>query len=448
MVTLCVDTGEERGRLSFPGAGTNGKCPHSMSFVELASQPTRAIVGNEGDGSSTRSGVCRGGGPTHHLFTGHADGTIAEWNIGEGRLVRVFGIPYEGSGLVRSVAAKAFTNDGSRTGGSRVPPTVSLVSGYEDGRLRRWDTGVAFGEEGEGAVDAPDAARGCHLPREGGYVYCSTWAPNGRIVAFGRESGAINVWSFEKMALEKTLNGHGNLVYCVDFSADSVRLASVDGSNEMCVWNVQTGKCIRIGGYEGDDLRCVLLLGNSGGQIMTGDFCGRIRVWDIRRKSCVATFDGLHSARVAAVAVPREWSYRSQTRGGMRDKARRKLAMAGGTRKKALRLLLGRKSRRAAEIDAENAEYGALALSRDLSGRRVAWRLRSGDAVEQRQKRIDEDGFDIDGGRHLATEFARLVSDADARRWREARNDFPKITSDGVTFDGAERTEELRWALR
>lgn len=148
--------------------------------------------------------------------------------------------------------------------GARMPTTMwdlekrEWAFTYEYRTEETWSVvpspdGKAVLIEGPDKVDLRDAETGRVLRtfEAGlGFVWYSTFSPNGKLVAAGgripgdgEKTGTVAIWETETGKLVRLMIGHTGDVRWVAFSPDGTKVASCGFDNSIRVWNVPTGEC-------------------------------------------------------------------------------------------------------------------------------------------------------------------------------------------------------------
>jgi hypothetical protein len=126
-------------------------------------------------------------------------------------------------------------------------------------------------------------------------------AADGEYVCGGLHYGSIKVWSRSTLELERTLPGHGNMVFALLF----VRGLLVSGSTDSAirVWDVAAGRCEGV--LEGHTL-WVTSLALCGDRLLSGGYDQTVRVWGTEGGPsswrCERTLDGFDSDIVQVAA--------------------------------------------------------------------------------------------------------------------------------------------------
>jgi WD40 repeat protein/serine/threonine protein kinase len=148
---------------------------------------------------------------SNQLAAGSEDGTVVVWDVATGALQHAL------KGHRGVVTGVAYTPDGRQ-----------LASAGADGTVRIWDTST--GQEGR-------IIPGNDTPLSG-----VAYSPDGTLLAATGADPAIRLWDAATGREVHTLRGHDATVSCVTFSPDGRWLASADLYQLVRIWDVRTGK--------------------------------------------------------------------------------------------------------------------------------------------------------------------------------------------------------------
>ena len=182
--------------------------------------------------------------------SGYDDYSILLWDVQKGRAVARL------EGHTENVPALAFSLDGTR-----------LVSGAENGITKIWD------------VSNPARARElCTLGEHEGGVWIAVFSPDGTKVATGSVDCSAKIWDANTGSLLHTLEEHPADVTQMEFSPDSLTLASCADCS-CFIWDAETGtKKAEMVGHEG--IIWCMRFSNEGDRIATCSEDHTARVWD------------------------------------------------------------------------------------------------------------------------------------------------------------------------
>jgi RNA polymerase sigma factor (sigma-70 family) len=185
------------------------------------------------------------------VVSGGDDGRVRVWDVAEAKELTT--LPSPNARPIRSVA---FGQGGA------------VAAGDVDGRVLTWDlrkgpnaepafdgrgpivTNVTFGPDGRSLAWARDSGAverggpGAPVPLVGPQkdVNCVAFSRDGRTVAWGMDDGRVRLWD---AAGQKDLGEHRvhtHVVWCVAFSADGRTVASADHFAWLTVWDRETGR--------------------------------------------------------------------------------------------------------------------------------------------------------------------------------------------------------------
>ena len=104
----------------------------------------------------------------------------------------------------------------------------------------------------------------------------------------------INVWNLNTNAIEKTLSGHQDMVFCLEIY-QKTKLISGSGDKTVKVWDLKTCECLKTLHGHTEEVRCIKLLQN--GILASGSMDNTIKIWDLASGVCLATLQG-HDERI------------------------------------------------------------------------------------------------------------------------------------------------------
>ncbi|KIX94476.1 uncharacterized protein Z520_09862 [Fonsecaea multimorphosa CBS 102226] len=212
----------------------------------------------------------------HHISTDRETGTRAV-SVGFGGEVRIWKYeegkwkddgeidvgPKKKAGEIWAVC---LTPDGKFVAGTTYDGRVSvwdLANGASREKIREFETKGSFGM----SVDM---------------------SPDGRFIASGHESGAIYLFSTATSRLLHSLPGLIKPVRAVRFSPGSTLLAAAGDARIISLYDPTSGE--QIANLSGHAAWITDLDWNHNGQyVLSGSLDGKVKVWDIERRVCVAT---------------------------------------------------------------------------------------------------------------------------------------------------------------
>ncbi|KIW52704.1 hypothetical protein PV05_08328 [Exophiala xenobiotica] len=209
----------------------------------------------------------------HHIVTDEAgtravsvgfDGLVRVWKYEEGK--------WEDDGEIRNDAPKragqvwavALSSDGQYLAGTT-----------QDGRVNVWDL-----NNGKQKIR--------EFETKGSFGLCVDMSPDGRFVASGHESGNIYVFSTATSRLLHSLPGLIKPVRSVQFSPGSTLLAAAGDARIISLYDSTSGE--QVANLSGHAAWITSLDWSHTGQyLLSGSLDGKVKVWDVERRTCVAT---------------------------------------------------------------------------------------------------------------------------------------------------------------
>jgi WD40 repeat protein len=212
------------------------------------------------------------------------ENTLRMWDLESGKCLKVI------ETATKEFSAVSITPDG----------TVA-VSGSNDKTLRVWDL-----ESGQ-----------CLKALKGhtGEVTGASITPDGKRAVSGSSDRTLRVWDLESGQCLKALKGHTERVNSVSITPDGKRAVSGSLDRTLRIWNVETGKCLGIlKGHIGSVLGVSItpdgrIAVSGSGSVITISKGGpsetmdnTLRVWDLESGKCLRIFHG-HLKKITSVSV-------------------------------------------------------------------------------------------------------------------------------------------------
>lgn len=124
------------------------------------------------------------------------------------------------------------------------------------------------------------------LVGHGSWVLCSTFSPDGKMLASGCADGNVILWdTASRQKIGESLRGHRNFVLGVAFSPDGEVLASKGLDGTSILWSVR-GKCVLEVPLTGQGGSAAEFAFSPDGKILaSGDESGRVSLWDVESAS-------------------------------------------------------------------------------------------------------------------------------------------------------------------
>ncbi|KAJ5772822.1 hypothetical protein N7457_007718 [Penicillium paradoxum] len=150
-----------------------------------------------------------------------------------------------------------------------------LAGVTQEGRVNVWDL-------------AADATRIRDHETKGSFGICIDLSPDGRLIATGHENGAVYIFTTETGRMPFSLSGLVNPVRAVAFSPRSKILAAAGDSKVIVLYDTSSGEQIaNLSGHTAWILS--LSWSNTGEYLLSSSFDGKVKVWSMETKTCVAT---------------------------------------------------------------------------------------------------------------------------------------------------------------
>ena len=196
------------------------------------------------------------------LASGHAEAKIRLWQLNGGKLLHTL----KGHGW--DVNSLAFSRDGR-----------FLVSGGLDGAIKIWNW---RSEKEMRTLKRPSRSEWIGslvswFDSSVGSIWSVAVSPDGKTFASGGSDMPIELWELETGKLVRILTEHSGTVYCVAFSSDGKTLASGGEDNTIKLWNVGTGELLEILEHLGP-VKSVAFSSN-GQTLVSGSADTTIKVW-------------------------------------------------------------------------------------------------------------------------------------------------------------------------
>lgn len=253
-----------------------GHAGHAVSVVAYCKEPDQILTGSR-DGSIRRwnrlkSKVLLRWVPHDTLVTHAAVSPDGKWVLSCGRNVVV-----ESSMATGQPRVSWQRHSGPVTAVAVLPEGNAVVSGSNDGTLRRWDitSGKCLGVI-EGATKG---------------AYAVAVSPDGKLAAAGCKDGVVREFDLSKGALLRELKGHFGYVRSVIYTPDGRRLLSSADDGSVRVWTAgqETPEAV-LQGHRGGVLS--VAAAPNGEAALTGGRDGTVRLWDLKKGALLRTFEG------------------------------------------------------------------------------------------------------------------------------------------------------------
>ncbi|KAE8397563.1 WD40-repeat-containing domain protein [Aspergillus pseudonomiae] len=150
-----------------------------------------------------------------------------------------------------------------------------LAGVSQDGHIRVWDLDA-------GGKQIRD------YETKGSFGTCIDLSADGRLIASGHENGSIYIFSTETGRMPFSLSGLVKPVRAVAFSPGGKFLAAAGDSNVIVLYDTSSGEQVaNLSGHSAWVLS--LSWSHTGEYLLSGSFDGKVKVWSIDTRTCVAT---------------------------------------------------------------------------------------------------------------------------------------------------------------
>jgi small GTP-binding protein len=130
--------------------------------------------------------------------------------------------------------------------------------------------------------------------KEGIWAYA--FRPDGGWVLTGGDETNVKIWNVETGRCLRVMGGHAKRVDCVALSVDQHRVLSGGHENTLRLWDVATGVCLReLKGHASSVMSVEWSIDNH--HALSGSFDQTIRLWDVETGRCLRELNG-HTSRV------------------------------------------------------------------------------------------------------------------------------------------------------
>ncbi|CEL11416.1 Putative WD40 repeat protein [Aspergillus calidoustus] len=150
-----------------------------------------------------------------------------------------------------------------------------LAGTTQNGHIKVWDLGANEEEIRDHET-------------KGSFGTCIDLSPDGRLIASGHENGSVYIFSTETGRMPFSLSGLVKPVRTVTFSPGGKFLAAAGNSRVIVLYDTSSGE--QVASLAGHSAWILSLSWSSTGEyLLSGSFDGKVKVWSIDTRSCVAT---------------------------------------------------------------------------------------------------------------------------------------------------------------
>ncbi|KAI4862457.1 WD40-repeat-containing domain protein [Hypoxylon rubiginosum] len=157
------------------------------------------------------------------LASSSNDRTVRLWDLSNGKLMYIL------EGHKDWVRQTTFSPDGK-----------FIVSASDDKGVRVWEVP----NKGEGAESAENLPMKKKLSGHKGYCRTVAFSSNGEFLVSGGDDYQVVIWKVDTWEKFREPINTGANVLCVAVSPDSARILSSESSDQLKIWELQTGKCL------------------------------------------------------------------------------------------------------------------------------------------------------------------------------------------------------------
>lgn len=156
-----------------------------------------------------------------------------------------------------------------------------LASTTYDGRLNVWDLNNTGSQGGRG-----NKIR--EYETKGSFGMCVDISRDGKFTASGHENGGIYVFNNDTGRMSYSLPGLVKPVRTVSFSPAGTRLAAAGDARIIALYDVQHGE--QVANLTGHSAWIFSVdWSDTGEYLLSGSFDGKVKVWSVDQRTCVAT---------------------------------------------------------------------------------------------------------------------------------------------------------------
>ena len=205
------------------------------------------------------------------LASGSDDQTIKLWNVRTGQLLKTL---QEHTGWVRALA---FSPDG-----------MQMASASDDRTLKLWDIARPVTQE---ASPFFSVTLGKTLQGHTNGIWSVDFSPDTIHLASGSVDQTIGLWDIQTGERLQTLVGHGNWVRSLKFSPDGTHLASGSYDQTIKLWHVPTGELLQT--LEGHTKGVWSVdFSPNGIYLASGSYDQTIKLWHVPTGELLQTLEG------------------------------------------------------------------------------------------------------------------------------------------------------------
>ena len=180
-----------------------------------------------------------------------------------------------------------------------------LAATTHDGRLQVYDTTAFSSSDGKVTTIAQYATKGS-------FGLSNDLSPNGSMTASGHQNGSIYIFNNSTQRLAHSLSGLIKPVRAVRFSPANKFLAAAGDARIIALYDTQSGE--QVANLTGHQSWIMSLDWNWSGEfLLSGAYDGKVKVWSLERRECVATQTESEKCLWSVRWLPKTASMRNET---------------------------------------------------------------------------------------------------------------------------------------
>ena len=220
------------------------------------------------------------------------DGTLRVWELETGMCTRA---PEGHKGWVSGVRA---TPDGLRAVSASTDVTLRVWELETGGCLRVLEGHTSTARS---VIETPDG----RLVLGGGssWITIVSVTPDGVRAVSAGDDKTLRVWNLETGRCLRVLEGHSGTVRSVSVTPDGRRAVSASADKTLRVWELETGRCLRVlEGHSGTVT--IVSVTPDGLRAVSASADGTLRLWNLETGSCLHVLEGHTSLVESATVTP------------------------------------------------------------------------------------------------------------------------------------------------